>query len=269
MTQAQNPTPLSVAALDTALGNLSTRFALRIVGECSSTNSLLVDDSPPDDGRIHVVIAEHQTAGRGRRGKAWVSWPGTSLTFSSLWRFPAGAPVPAGLSLVAGIAVALALEKLGVGGVQLKWPNDVLLLGHKVAGILVELLPGRNGTPAAVIGIGINLSVPEGARIPDQAGVTDLVTHLGRLPDRNQLAALLLSEMHKLLETYASAGFPALRGAWQQRNAFAELPVRISGESADLEGICTGVDDDGALLLRTENGILRILSGEVSLRLLP
>lgn len=269
MNQAHKPTPLAAADIHAALGALAPRFSLRTVAECASTNSLLVDECPVDDGRVHVVLAEHQTAGRGRRGKAWVSWPGASLTFSSLWRFPAGAPVPAGLSLVAGIAMALALEKLGTVGVQLKWPNDVLLLGQKVAGILVELLPGRSGTPAAVIGIGLNLAVPAGEQIPDQTGVTDLASHLHQLPDRNRLAALLLAELHNLLETYASAGFPALRGAWQQRNAFADLPVRISGESVDLEGICAGVDDDGALLLRTDSGIVRILSGEVSLRLLP
>lgn len=269
MNQPCNPIPLAAADIDAALGALSPRFDLRIVAECSSTNSLLVDDSPADDGRVHVVIAEHQTSGRGRRGKTWLSWPGASLTFSSLWRFPAGAPVPAGLSLVAGIAVARALEKQGATGVQLKWPNDVLLLGQKVAGILVELLPGRSGTPAAVIGIGINMALPAGERIPDQDGVADLASHVPTLPNRNRLTALLLRELHDLLETYASAGFPALRGAWQQRNAFAELPVRISGESTDLEGICAGVDEDGALLLRTDSGITRILSGEVSLRPLP
>ena len=120
-----------------------------------------------------------------------------------------------------------------------------------------------------MIGIGINIAIPAGVRIPDQAGVTDLASHIQQLPDRSRLAALLLRELHGLLETYASAGFPALQGAWQQRNAFAELPVRISGESVDLEGTCAGVDEDGALLLRTGNGITRVLSGEVSLRPLP
>lgn len=269
MNQPCNPIPLAVADINVALGALSHRFDLRIVAECSSTNSLLMNERSTDTDRVPVVIAEHQTAGRGRRGKTWVSWPGTSLTFSSLWRFPAGAPVPAGLSLVAGIAVALALESQGAIGVQLKWPNDVLLLGHKVAGILVELLPGPNGTSAAVIGIGINIAVPRGEQISDQIGMTDLASHVCTLPDRNRMTALLLRKLHDLLETYASTGFPALRGAWQQRNAFAELPVRISGESMCLEGVCAGVDDDGALLLRTESGIARILSGEVSLRPLP
>jgi hypothetical protein len=83
----------------------------------------LLADLPPDDGRVHVLAADVQTSGRGRRGRAWKSWPGASLTFSALWRFAPDAPVPAGLSLVAGLAVARALEELGVEGVQLKWPQ--------------------------------------------------------------------------------------------------------------------------------------------------
>jgi BirA family transcriptional regulator, biotin operon repressor / biotin---[acetyl-CoA-carboxylase] ligase len=249
------------------LGELASLFDLSVLPECASTNSVLLDNPPPDDGRIHVVAAEHQHAGRGRRGRVWQSWAGDSLTFSGLWRFAPGAPVPAGLSLVAGIAVARTLEGLGVHGVQLKWPNDVLVVGHKVAGILVELLPGRGRTPAAVVGIGLNIRLPAGDQIPDQPQVTDLASHLATVPERNLLIARLLDELHALFDTYACAGFAALRGAWQQRNAFADLPVRVIGEHQELRGTCAGVDEDGALLLRTDTGIVRILSGEVSLRI--
>ena len=269
MTGLTPPTPtplLDVECVNRHLGRLAPDFGLRLVAECASTNSALIDAPPPDDGRIHVLATERQTAGRGRRGRAWQSWPGGSLTFSTLWRFPSGAPVPAGLSLVAGLGVVRALETLGVQGLQLKWPNDVLVNGHKLAGILVELLPGRGRTPAAVVGIGLNLSLPPDVSIPDQDGVTDLASHLGTVPERSVLLARLLAELHVLFETYAVAGFPALRAAWQQRNAFADLPVRVSGEERDLSGICTGVDDDGALLIATPSGLVRVLSGEVSLR---
>jgi BirA family biotin operon repressor/biotin-[acetyl-CoA-carboxylase] ligase len=259
-------TPLLAAAVIPHLGELADAFALQILDECTSTNSMLMESPPADDGRIHVVAAERQTAGRGRRGRHWQSWGEGSLTFSTLWRFAPGAPVPAGLSLVAGLAVVRTLEKLGVHGLQLKWPNDVLVNGHKLAGILVELQPGRGRTPAAVVGIGVNLQLPADARIPDQPAVTDLSHHLSPLPERNSLLAALLRELHPLFETYAAAGFAALRGAWQQRNAFADLPVRVSGEDQTISGICTGVDEDGALLVRTDTGLVRILSGEVSLR---
>lgn len=259
--------PLTPEAIAAGLGSLASAFALRILPESRSTNSELIDEPPADDGRVHVVATERQTAGRGRRGREWQSWPGGSLTFSTLWRFLPGAPVPAGLSLVAGLAVVRALETLGVEGLQLKWPNDVLVHGEKLAGILVELLPARGQPPAAVVGIGLNLRLPPGASIPGQPAVTDLARHVAPLPDPNRLLATLLGELHALFATYAVAGFAAFRGAWQQRNAFADLPVRVSGDRDEVLGICAGVDDDGALLVRTDAGAVRILSGEVSLRL--
>lgn len=261
-----DPHTLDAATIAQHLGPLAHAFGVQVLAECASTNSELMTAPPPDDGRIHVVVTRHQTAGRGRRGRQWQSWPGASLTFSALWRFTPGAPVPAGLSLVAGLAVVRALEGLGVQGLQLKWPNDVLVHGNKLAGILVELQPGRGRTPAAVVGIGLNLCLPAGTRIPDQPGVTDLASHLAAVPDTGELLARLLRELHTLFDTYAAAGFPALRGAWQQRNAFADLPVTITGEDRAINGLCIGVDDDGALLLRTDEGTTRILSGEVSLR---
>lgn len=258
-----------LSALATALGALAPDFEVRWLETCESTNTELMQHIPADDGRAHVLVASRQTAGRGRRGREWLSWPGSSLTFSALWRFAPGAPVPAGLSLVAGLALALSFEQLGVHGVQLKWPNDVLINGHKLAGILVELVPGRGRTPAAVIGIGINLEIPDGVRIPDQAGVTDLRRELGTAPSREAVLATVLANLHTLLQTYAAAGYGALRGGWQQRNAFAGLPVRISGEGTDICGICIGTDDDGALLVRADHGVVRVLSGEVSLRPQP
>jgi BirA family biotin operon repressor/biotin-[acetyl-CoA-carboxylase] ligase len=261
------PITARAAELASALGPLAQCFAIEWVSECPSTNSALLDTPPTDDGRTHVLVADRQTAGRGRRGRQWLSWDGASLTFSTLWRFAPGAPAPAGLSLVAGLALARALEQLGVQGVQLKWPNDVLVHGNKLAGILIDLLPARGRPPAAVIGIGLNLRLPAQHDIPNQAGVTDLAQTLeGAPPAPAVVLAAILAELHRLLETYAAAGFPALRGAWQQRNAFADLPVRIVSDQDIRSGTCTGVDDDGALLLRTDSGVERILAGDVSLR---
>ena len=134
---------LDAGGVAEALGELAGVFSLEILPECDSTNSRLLDNPPSGDGRVHVLAAERQTAGRGRRGRAWQSWPGAGLTFSLLWRFAPAAHVPAGLSLVVGLAVARTLEELGVEGVALKWPNDVLIQGKKLAGILVELSSGR------------------------------------------------------------------------------------------------------------------------------
>lgn len=258
---------LDAGAVAAVLGELAGQFSLVVVPECDSTNSRLMETPADDDGRIAVLAADRQTAGRGRRGRSWLSWPGAGLTFSLRWHFMPAPHMPAGLSLVVGLAVARTLEELGVEGVQLKWPNDVLVHGDKLAGILVELLPMRGRPPAAVIGIGLNLRLPPDAAIPDQAGVADLAGALGgEPPSRPALLAAILGEFHRLFETYAAAGFPALRGAWEQRNAFADLPVAIRGESSTLYGTCAGVDDDGALLLRTGAGVQRVLAGDVSLR---
>lgn len=261
------PANAHASELARRLGPLAHAFAIEWVECCDSTNARLVAAPPADDGRVHVLVADRQTAGRGRRGRQWLSWQGASLTFSLLWRFAPGAPAPAGLSLAAGLALARALEGLGAGSVQLKWPNDVLLHGEKLAGILVELLPVRGRPPAAVIGIGLNLHLPADADVPGRAGITDLARALEAAPPSPPaVLAAILTELHHLFDTYAVAGFPALRGAWEQRDAFAGLPVAIAGEGTTMHGTCAGVDDDGALLLRTDSGMQRVLAGDVSLR---
>lgn len=191
-----------------------------------------------------------------------------SLTFSALWRFPSGAPIPAGLSLVAGLALARWLQGLGVEGVQLKWPNDVLIFGAKLAGILVELIPGQGRTPAAVVGVGLNLCAPsDGVEPPLDYPVAWLGHTLASVPPREALLAGLLLEMDALMSTYGQHGFAVFRQAFMQYDAFANLPVVVHAEDHALEGVCTGVDKDGALLLMTAQGrCVRILSGEVSLR---
>ncbi|MDR0635413.1 MAG: biotin--[acetyl-CoA-carboxylase] ligase [Azoarcus sp.] len=255
------------AALADVLGPLASAFDIRWVENCDSTNSALLEAPPADDGRAHVLVATRQTAGRGRRGRQWLAWPGASLTFSVLWRFAPGASAPAGLSLVVGLALACTLEKLGVAAVALKWPNDVLVQGAKLAGILVELLPGRGDAPAAVIGVGLNLRLPADAVIPGcEGGVTDLAREMDEPPSRECLLAAFLAELHPMLATYADAGFGLLKDAWLQRNAFANLPVKVSDENAEIVGICLGVDEDGALLVRDGGGVRRVLAGEVSLR---
>ncbi|MDR2014604.1 MAG: biotin--[acetyl-CoA-carboxylase] ligase [Azoarcus sp.] len=263
------PAP-DLAALTAALGSLATAFDIDWVEECASTNSVLLDSPPKNDGRTHVLVATRQSAGRGRRGRQWLAWPGASLTFSVLWRFAPDTPAPAGLSLAVGLALACTLEKLGVAAVTLKWPNDVLVHGAKLAGVLVEVFPERGRALTAIIGIGLNLALPADAAIPGQEGdVTDLARELGKPPTCEALLAAILSELHPVLTTYAGTGFGLLRNAWQQRNAFANLPVRISGEGSDIAGLCLGVDDEGALLVRVNEDTHRVYAGDVSLRTAP
>lgn len=267
------PAPYDLAALTHALGAAACRFDIDLLSACDSTNAVLLARAEAGAPAGSVVVAETQTAGRGRRGRAWLSAPGESLTFSLLWRFAPGTS-PAGLSLAVGVAVARALEqaapqKVGAGdtartGIRLKWPNDILLDGKKLGGILLELVPGA--PHAAVIGIGINLYLPAG--LPQEVRVQ--AAALDESSDRNRLLATLLTHLLAVLETFAAAGFTALREDWLMRHAFQNQPVRLLSDfSPPRVGVCRGVAPDGALLLEIDGRIERILSGELSLRPAP
>jgi BirA family biotin operon repressor/biotin-[acetyl-CoA-carboxylase] ligase len=250
---------LNLAALALALGARARRFDADLLAECDSTNAVLLARAEADAPGGTVVIAERQTAGRGRRGRAWISAPGDSLTFSLLWRFAPGT-APAGLSLAVGLAVARGIAKLGAGDTVLKWPNDLLRDGRKLGGILVELVPGA--PHAAVIGIGLNLRLP--AALP--AELRDGTAALGPC-DPNLLLAAILTELLAVLEVFGAAGFAPLRADWRARHAFEDAPVRLLSDFAPPRaGICRGVDTDGALLLEVDGRVERVLSGELSLR---
>ena len=252
--------PLTPSAIAAALGPLAVRFDVDVLAECASTNSELMQRAESGAPSGTVVVAERQTAGRGRMGRAWIAEPGASLTFSLLWRFAAGTS-PGGLSLAVGVALAEALEGAGVAGVALKWPNDLLRAGRKLAGVLVELVPGVPS--AAVIGIGLNLHLPQA--LPVELRAASAAIDLDVAPDA--LLAQVLTALHGVLTAYAADGFFALRERWLARCAHRDVLVQILSEFAPpLAGRCIGVDVDGALLVETAVCVQRILSGEVSLR---
>jgi len=253
---------LNLAAISRALGIRARRFDVDLLPCCDSTNSVLLDRAATGAPTGTVVIAESQTAGRGRRGRAWISAPGDSLTFSLLWRFAPGTS-PTGLSLAVGLAVAQALRTTATGhsAVQLKWPNDLLLDGKKLGGILIELLPGA--PHVAVIGVGLNLRLPEVLPVELQAQSAAL----NGTDEVNSLLATILIELLAVLESFANTGFAGLRTAWTQHHAFENASIRLLSDfAAPREGLCRGVDVDGALLLEVAGAVERVLSGEISLR---
>ncbi len=250
--------PLAITAIAAALGADAARFDIDVVDECGSTNTLLLERAAAGAPSGSVIAARRQTAGRGRMGRVWHGDEAASLAFSLLWRLPAGRS-PAGLSLAVGIAVAEALRALDVGGIALKWPNDLLREGRKLGGILVELAGG-----AVVIGVGLNLRQPAG--LPDE--IAQQAAAIDRGIDRNALLAALLTRLRGALEEFGSGGFAVFQERWRALDAHAGRPVRLVSEfAAPVEGISAGVDADGALLLQTANGVERILSGDVSLRI--
>ncbi len=269
------------AALVAALGATACRFDIDVLPRCGSTNAVLLARAEAGAASGTVVVAEEQTAGRGRRGREWIAAPGDSLTFSVLWRFAPGV-VPIGLSLAVGVAVVRALQKVmrsgiqpdGAGdtpqskyplGVALKWPNDILFQGKKLGGILVELVPGA--PHAAVIGIGINQRLPATLPPDVRATAAALDGAMASQVDNCALLATVLSELLAVLESFSLAGFSALRLDWLAWHAFQDAPVVLLADfSPPQPGICRGVDNEGALLLETDGRIERILSGEISLR---
>lgn len=253
-----DPTTLN-SLLKTARG----RFDVDSVDSCDSTNSVLMQRAANGAPSGTVLVADQQSAGRGRRGRAWLSTPESGLTFSLLWRFSRPMPELTGLSLAIGVAVANALEHLGATDIGLKWPNDVLYRNAKLAGILVELATERRGA-LAVIGIGLNLQKPAGDLPHPVCGLTDI---LEEVPERHQLLAEMLISLAPVLDLFDAEGFAALQTRWQQHHAWQNQEVCLLGETGiEASGICLGADDKGALLLETAHETRRFLSGEISLR---
>lgn len=253
------------ARLRPLLGTLAGRFDVEALAEASSSSDLLLERAAHGAGSGTVLVVDRQTAGRGQRGRTWNSSPEASLTFSLLWRFDGGVERMAGLSLAVGVALARALGKLGVRGVGLKWPNDVLLGNRKLAGVLVELSSERRGV-VAIVGIGLNLALPPGADTLDTP-VATLADALMPPPDRHGVLARLLAEMAPTLDAFAAGGFGALRDEWLAVHAWQGQPVNVLRDGRTvLAGVCRGADADGALLVETAGGIERCLSGDLSLR---
>ena len=264
------PSPLiDPTRLSTLLGPASARFNVTALAECASTNTLLLEQVGEGVPSGTVIVADRQTAGRGSRGRSWSGSAEASLMFSILWSFPGGPERLSGLSLAVGVAVVQALESCGAMSITLKWPNDVLYENAKLVGILIEL-HAEEEKSTAVIGIGINLRQPENIGVAHAAALpaAALEQIVSELPERHILLARLLASLAETFDRFADGGFAVLREEWQARHAWQDKPVRLLRDNqVEKEGICLGTDTDGALLIRTEEGIRRCLSGDVSLRM--
>lgn len=243
----------------------SSRFPLYLLDEIDSTNQYLLrlrDDLVSGT----VCLAEAQSAGRGRRGRGWSSTPYSNILMSIAWRFEAGPAALAGLSLAAGVAVVEALRTEGVEAIGLKWPNDVLGRGRKLAGLLVDVRGEMAGPCWAVLGVGLNVHL--GAREAEQIEQPwiDLRTLLAAPPERNRLAAALIAHLHAMFARFEREGLTPFLPAWHAHHLYAEQSVRLLQGEAVHEGTVLGVDGDGALLVRTARGVQRFNAGEISLR---
>lgn len=213
------------------------------------------------------LAAELQTAGRGRRGRAWSGALGGSLLFSVAWPFNVDMTRLSGLSLVVGLALAEALEQCGVPRVKLKWPNDVIVDFRKLAGILIEIQAEANSPCRAIIGIGLNIKLPPAVRDEIDQAVVDLDQLNAPNLDRNQLLIALLKSLEHWLPRFVSDGFAGCRRAWDSRHAYQGESVRLLGaDGAIIVGRVQGLGDAGELLVETDRGLRSFTVGEISLR---
>lgn len=258
---------LNKEAILQAIGVEREWFHLEVLDEVPSTNTYLMQAAAKGAPHVSCAVAHIQTNGRGRRGRTWVSHLGASLTFSLLWRFDCGASALSGLSLAIGVALIRALNELGIMSVQLKWPNDVLVDNKKLAGILIDLQGDLDGPSAAVIGVGINVNLPEPIKKSIDQPATDLNQVSSIAVDQNQLLGTVLKHFADVLRHFEQFGFVGMREEWLSHHAYHQQPVRLLlPDGRDIEGEVVDVADDGILLVNTAYGVQRFSAGEISLR---
>lgn len=265
----QLPQPLDLLDPEQIVAGLSSRVREQVALEChpvlSSTNDALMQRRALD-APYHLCLAEQQTAGKGRRGRSWVSPFAASLYLSLAFEVEASGEIVQGMSLAIGLGVAEALADLGVAGVGLKWPNDVLVKDRKIAGILVELQGSMGDRFRIVAGVGLNVWMDgdQGAAI--DRPWTSLVRE-GQVPEggRNRLASAVIERVVARLEQFFEQGVSALQEDWGAWDALKGRLVEVAGR--DLRGEVAGIDPEGRLRLILDNGQEeRLNAGEVSVR---
>ena len=235
--------------------------------QIDSTNSYLMRHKSP---AMHVCLAEAQNAGRGRRGRVWVSPFAQNVYCSVGWGFEGGVAALEGLSLVAGLVIVRVLQRFGVADLGLKWPNDVLYRDQKLAGVLIEMTGDPAGYCQVVIGVGINVAMGEDQHPAITQPWVDLRSILEQqglaLISRNLLVAALIDELLSVLVSYSQTGFAGYCVEWQSLNVHAGQMVQLHNGSAIHRGRCLGVSEAGALVLETTQGREIFHGGEISLR---
>ncbi|GGJ09854.1 biotin--[acetyl-CoA-carboxylase] ligase [Halopseudomonas pertucinogena] len=216
---------------------------------------------------IKVCLAEQQSAGKGRRGRQWASPYAQNIYLSIALPFSEGAQKLEGLSLLVGLVLVETLEGGGFSGCTLKWPNDVLLDGRKLAGILVEIAGDLTSECVAIVGIGVNVLMERPEDAIEQPWTSLLLSRQAGVLDRNLLVARFIQRLLDSLEVFRQEGFSPFVPAWQRRHGWQGLQVVVEAGTTRQQGRALGVDARGALRLETDSGEVSLHGGEVSLRL--
>lgn len=239
---------------------------LDVVWDIDSTNAGLLRRAEHESIHGHVLLAELQSAGRGRRGRHWIAPLGSGVCLSLGWEFTMQPAAISALSLAAGVAVVEALQRLGIPELGLKWPNDVVWRGRKLAGILSEIKLESAGRCITVLGIGVNQRLPRTVAEGIDRPTVDLAGIVAEPPNRNQLARALIEAIFSMLSRYEREGFSAYLETWRTLDAMLDREVLLQLPQGEVTGRVRDVDDDGALLLEVDGHRQRFTVGELSLR---
>ncbi|WP_446470059.1 bifunctional biotin--[acetyl-CoA-carboxylase] ligase/biotin operon repressor BirA [Xenorhabdus stockiae] len=257
------PVPMNLLSKD-IIENYLPESRIEVIPVIDSTNQYLLDKLTELTSG-DTCVAEYQYAGRGRRGRQWVSAFGRNLYLSMFWRLEQGPAAAIGLSLVVGIVIAEVLNRQGAEKVKVKWPNDLYLDDKKLAGILVELM-GRTGDAAQiVIGIGMNISMSsEQQKIINQQWTN--LQQAGVTVERNKLVTEIVTELKKALVQFENEGLQSFVPRWFKLDNFMNRPVKLIIGEQEIYGIARGIDQQGALLLDIDGIVTPYIGGEISLR---
>ncbi len=234
----------------------------------ASTNTALLERSFPSAGTGEVLLAEYQTAGKGRRGRTWMAPPGGSICLSLSWTFPAVSQDLGALGLVIGVCAVRALATLGLDGVELKWPNDLMHGARKLGGILIELRAEASGPACVVIGRGLNVALGDALLneiAPTGIAPTDLRRAVLRA-SRNSVVAAVLAAIVQGLQEFEQAALKPFLAEWRDADALRGRAVNVIAGTGMTKGLARGIDVHGALLVETVQGVQRFISGDVSVR---
>lgn len=243
----------------------SCDWSVLVFDSIDSTNAEALRAIERGQAAPFLVLAERQTAGRGRRGRKWVSPFAENVYYSLVLRIEGGMRQLEGLSLVVGLAVMQALRELGVSAAGLKWPNDVLVGQKKIAGILLELVGDPADVCHVVLGVGINVNMQMTDEVDQQW--TSMRLEAGKVFDRNQIVAVLSEKLQRYLHRHQVEGFSAIQSEWEQNHLWQGRAVSLIAGVNQIDGEVLGIDKQGALRLKVDGVEKSFSGGELSLRL--